>query len=132
MILGFTGTGKGMTVDQLKALVALLNKLRPSEFHHGDCVGADREAHHIVRYHAPTCRIVVHPPIIDSARSFCKGDEIQPPLPYLERNRAIVAACDALAAAPLTKEERLRSGTWMTVRAARRSEKPIHFLWPET
>jgi predicted Rossmann fold nucleotide-binding protein DprA/Smf involved in DNA uptake len=43
----------------------------------------------------------------------------------LERNHLIVAACDVLNAAPLQDEEILRSGTWATIRYARKAGKTV-------
>ena len=48
---------------------------------------------------------------------------------YLERNRDIVDACDILIACPRTLKEELRSGTWATVRYARKVGKPVAILW---
>lgn len=130
MILGFTGTSRGMTLVQKTMFTNLLARLCPKAFHHGDCIGADAEAHALVREHCPRCIIEIHPPIDPKARAFCQGGTVWPLKPYLERNKAIVFHCDELAAAPLTRVEELRSGTWSTVRYARKALKPIHMVWP--
>lgn len=46
---------------------------------------------------------------------------------YLARNDLLVATrfTDTLVAFPVTEEEILRSGTWATIRRARRSELPV-------
>lgn len=47
MIIGFTGTSRGMTQQQKDALAWLFRLLPGSELRHGDCIGADSEAHDI-------------------------------------------------------------------------------------
>lgn len=130
MIVGFTGTQEGMSRLQKSFLEGVLARLCPEEFHHGDCVGADAEAHEIVRLNVPRCRIIIHPPDVDSKRAFCSGDEARAPRPYLARDLAIVACCDELIAAPKSIIEELRSGTWATIRYARKAQKRIHLLRP--
>lgn len=130
MIVGFTGTRDGMTRLQQALFIDRMASLCPHEFHHGDDDGADREAHELVRLHHPRCTIVAHPPENDAHRAFCKADKIMPTKPYLDRNRAIVFCCDELVAAPKTLAEELRSGTWATIRWARRSGKPTYLLRP--
>jgi hypothetical protein len=88
-----------------------------TELHHGDCVGWDKQAHDAAK--AMGIRTVAHPPSNPSMRAYCEADDVRAPLPYLDRNKAIVAACDRLVAAPDRPEE-TRSGTWSTVRHARR------------
>ena len=51
------------------------------------------------------------------------------PKPYLDRNRDIVDACEVLLATP-DGPERLRSGTWSTVRYARKIGKPVEVRLP--
>ena len=43
MIIGFTGSRKGMTGEQAAVVMRLL--LSATEGHHGDCVGADEQFH---------------------------------------------------------------------------------------
>jgi hypothetical protein len=123
MIVGFTGTIEGMSERQLTALRVHLMAVEPnSEFHHGDCLGADEEAHEIA--HELGFLIVIHPPLNKSKRAFCtRAFQVLKPKQYLERNHDIVDACQVLFAAPKTDEEELRSGTWATVRYARKMNK---------
>lgn len=130
MIVGFTGTQEGMTLLQKVLFEGVLARVCPDEFHHGDCIGADAEAHALVRRNAPRCRIVIHPPEDDAKRAFCEGDEVREPKPYLTRNRVIVACSDELVGAPKTAIEELRSGTWSTIRYARAARKHVYLLKP--
>lgn len=45
---------------------------------------------------------------------------------YMKRNDALVEHCDILLAFPETPEEQRRSGTWATVRRARKAGKEVH------
>lgn len=128
MKLGFTATRTGMTIWQKKRFRAFLKHVRPTEFHHGDCIGGDMQAHRIVREVLPKCRIVAHPCDIPRMRAFCNADEIRDPLPPLVRNANIVRETGELVAAPETTQEQQRSGTWATVREARRQSKLVEVL----
>lgn len=120
MHVGFTGTRRGMSRAQLDAVRYLLDEvllLNGFIAHHGDCIGADEEFHRICREpRGGPVAIVIHPST-HHLRAFCEGDEVLDPMPPLERNRAIVAASDVMIAAPL--DERMRGGTWATIRKAR-------------
>jgi hypothetical protein len=129
---GFTGTQTGVTSAQLDSLAVQLRVLNALEtinqFHHGDCVGADETAHHLAQ--SLSWDIVIHPPLNASKRAFCKGAVATwQRKPYLDRNHDIVDCCDILIACPSGTEHR-RSGTWSTVRYARKERKPIVIVWP--
>lgn len=129
MIVGFTGTRRGMTDRQKAQLREELIKRRTGwiEFHHGDCLGADAEAHDIA--HELGYCIYIHPPENNKARAY-KGGHVLKPLAYLERNRDIAFGCHVLIAAPKTLNEELRSGTWATIRYAREMGREVVILEP--
>jgi hypothetical protein len=131
MKIGFTGTQRGMTEAQQWAVARELDALPPGhEFHHGDCIGADAEAHFLAKNRG--YRVVIHPPTDEKKRAFCAGYvAILRPAPYLERNQAIVAAVDRLIAAPAEDREILRSGTWATIRHALRKGIPVVAFAPD-
>lgn len=125
MKVGFTGTREGMSQHQKEQFALKIYELGCVEFHHGDCAGADAEAHDIIREIFPHIRIVVHPPISDYMRAYKEGDEIRRPYDYIPRDKNIVNETDYLIGAPLSDIEERRSGTWATIRHARRTHK-IH------
>lgn len=131
MIVGFTGTRAGMT-DMQRAVLRTLPEMKRVWFHHGDCRGADEQAHEIAN--GLLSQIVIHPPVNDSWRANgglgCRADIILDPKPYLERNRDIVDAADILIAAPGSNDEQPRGGTWYTIRYARKMGKPIIIIYP--
>ena len=135
-VLGFTGTSKQEPLTQVRRrglqiwLQRAKEQLGFDEFHHGDCVGADEITH----FYAASLgyRIIIHPPVDPKARAFCRIWErgvILEEAPYLVRNNDIVKACEVLVAMPkvVGKEER-RSGTWATVRYARKAGKDVEFF----
>ncbi len=131
-IIGFTGTQLGMSEFQKLRLFDVLSRFFQDGsriFHHGDCIGADDEAHEIA--YSLNYLIVVHPPINDIKRAFCGKNcnnyrvSVLQPKEYLERNTDIVKAADILIAAPKSKKEVWRSGTWSTVRKARKLGKKV-------
>lgn len=131
MKVGFTGTRTGMTLPQRYELLSVIQMLKCYELHHGDCLGADKEAHEIVRRMIPTCRICIHPPTYNKFRAFCGSDYIFKELPYLDRNRMIVDCSDILVAAPEGFYEERLSGTWYTVRYARKQKVDTIIVLPD-
>lgn len=136
--VGFTGTQHGMTDEQKQRISDLLYGLQSfgsihpaTRFHHGDCIGADVEAARIARSWG--YRIIVHPPEAERKRAFNAGDEERTPLPYLERNHAIVhESRDMMLACPAGYDERIRgSGTWATIRFARKVNVPLIIVYPD-
>jgi hypothetical protein len=128
--VGFTGTQRGMTMQQKERLYQRLQLFGLFVAHHGDCIGADATFHAFARQ-SRASKIIGHIPVDDSRRAFCDFDETRPPQPYLVRNRLIVEAADYMIAAPFQTTAQVRSGTWSTVRLARAQQKPLCILWPD-
>lgn len=128
---GITGTREGATEAQLAALIRILLATDATSMHHGDCIGADRQAHVIGK--ARGMYICIYPPIDPKSRAFCTDwDECETPLPYLERNKLIVNHSSFLVAMPRAHYEEDRSGTWAAVRYARKQNmRSIFILAPD-
>jgi hypothetical protein len=130
-IYGFTGTSTGMTSIQKEIFndYVLLHVNDDDQFHHGDCIGADAQAHYMAL--DAGYQIHVHPCTLRHMRAFCKGGHVTYlEIPPLKRNIVIVKMCDELIATPYGVEIP-RSGTWHTVRNARLQKKPIHIIYPD-
>ena len=128
MKIGFTGTREGMSQHQKEQFVLKMQDLNPAEFHHGDCEGADAEAHDLVREFFPNVKIIIYPPISVKRRAFKQGDEYKDPESYISRDYKIVDAVEFMFGAPKTNQEVLRSGTWTTIRYTKKTNKPITVL----
>lgn len=132
--IGFTGTQKGMTLNQKRAFVELIRAFDAKTgiyFHHGCCVGADAEAHGLVLKIVGKDCIVLHPPKNSAKEAACEGfGQRRERKDYLDRNHDIVDECTLLIAAPEELKEERRSGTWATVRYARKKEVPVIVLDP--
>lgn len=132
--IGFTGTRRGMTRLQKNSLIKFLVNFQVDEFHHGDCIGADEEAHELVD-NSETESIQIHPPINSDKRAWCTAKYtkhvIWKPKPYIARNHDIVDAIDILIACPGESDEQLRSGTWSTIRYAKKKNKTINIIFPD-
>lgn len=140
MKVGFTGTKQGMTVVQEDSVGHLVDSFTDEWFgldrifgHHGDCIGADAQFHDILlRCWPDRSYIVIHPPKNDKYRAFCHHfNEIREPKDYGVRDKDIVKETDVLIATPRGFGEELRSGTWMTIRIARKLNKDIYIIWPD-
>jgi len=138
MKIGFTGTRKGMTVFQREevAKIILYNKYCSGieELHHGDCIGADCQFHYIAckQVGIPADNIVKHPAIQGAIRkrAYCQeGKELLAKSP-LVRKHNIVDSVDIMIATPKESYEVIRSGTWATIRYARRKGIIIHIVYP--
>ena len=140
MEVGFSGTRRGMTGDQSAALMRFLNRIKDfngKEDHwlnHGDCVGADEQAHEIAK--ALGYKVRLHPPENFRSRAYCEmPDEICPPAIYSVRNGNIVRTSKLVIAAPSGKSEQFRgSGTWQVIRIcqkARRPYQPYVIIYPD-
>lgn len=130
MKIGFTGPRKGMTIPQKYRLADILNNMGQDgvsidEFHHGDCRGSDEEAFEIAEHLG--WATIAHPSTLKRWNAYTKSDLIMPPQPPLYRNKIIVETVNLLVATPCTPEI-LRSGTWSTVRYARKQERSIWII----
>ena len=128
MKIGFVGTQRGMTDAQRNVICELLRGLS-GEFHHGDWLGADLQAHDLAM--ALGLEPVVHPPGDRDLRAFCLARRIRLPREYAKRSRDIVQETELLIAAPGENAERRRSATWSAVRYAKKVGRPILIVYPE-
>jgi hypothetical protein len=130
--LGFTGTQRGCVESQLDALHDVLEHFAPRVLHHGDCIGGDAQAHAKARELG--IAVALHPPDDGRKRAWCTmlvGETTHTPRHFLDRNADIVFAAPVLVACPAEETgEVLRSGTWSTVRAARRRGRYIVIVRP--
>ena len=137
MDVGFTGTQAGMTEAQRRSLRTVLKELHSGElgedeFHYGACIGADSQAvleafdigYVIIAYPANDVSMSKQGLIHEQAVAVAS-------MPAMRRNHMIVDNSDILVATPKLVSEQLRSGTWATVRYARKQGKPIIYVWPD-
>lgn len=138
MKIGFTGTRQGMTQEQKKSLLELIqrktiNLSQPCKFHHGDCIGADAEAAEIAQGMG-NLWIVCHPPIKTEHRAFYEFfEEMRKPKSHFARNRDIVNETNLLIACPKYLEPitaKTMGGTAYTVNYAKKTGKPVYVIFP--
>jgi hypothetical protein len=130
LIVGFTGTRFGATEAQLVRVSAFLANRMPSAVHHGGCIGFDKQAHEIAI--GLGIDVVLHPHLTDVDQATCLGTvQIMPRYGHLRRNRNIVDAVHAMVACPRGFEEELRSGTWATIRYARKIGRQLYVVYPD-
>lgn len=132
----FTGTRHGMTEAQKETFRRWVRDQRPDAVHHGDCVGADADAHHICQ-HLRVPLTVIHPAANAGAwRAHCRLEHSNGAIMWrdaaapLARNKRMVDEGDMLVACPKEDEEVLRSGTWATMRYASKRGKSMLIIWP--
>jgi hypothetical protein len=130
--IGVTGTQAGATDAQIDTLRVWFERFRERGVlwkNNGDCLGFDAQAGLLWKWFGGKLRL--HVPDCDAKRAFLPGDAVEPPLPYLTRNRNIVDRSRALVAAPKGFSEELRSGTWATIRYARKCRLPVLIIFPD-
>lgn len=129
MRIGFTGTHRGMTAAQEQVLRTILFAYGSAALHHGDCIGSDAQAHEIAC--ALQREVTIHPSTNCTYRAWKPSPDIRTPKAYLTRNNDIVRETDMLIAAPAETTEQVRSGTWSTVRFARKLGKQVFVIHDE-
>lgn len=126
-----------MTDSQKFELVEYLRHLKEqgfTHFHHGDCIGADSQAAGLAKQLGFI--LICHPghpkdKTDTKYRAFTKfNDEVLEAKPFITRDHDIVDSADKMIATP-AGEEQVRSGTWTTVRYAKKKEKDIRIIMPE-
>ena len=136
MHIGFTGTRQGTSLQQRDGIRWALFALSDTfTFHHGVCVGADAEAHMLVKTWRPRAKLYGHPGPEGPYRA--KGlefDMLYADKAYLERNRDIVDHSNLVIATPKEYSEpksKRGGGTWYTIRYARKQGKPLTVIYPD-
>ena len=125
MKLGVTGTRYGLNSIQKADAWRILDSIDGlKEFHHGDCIGVDTEMANTVRRMHPDCVIHSHPPLDKAKQGDFVSDVVHKPAAFLYRNHRIVDAVQLLLAIPKEPQETIRSGTWATIRYARKTDTP--------
>lgn len=135
MRVSFTGSMYGMTRWQARQLADWFreHRNRMMIFSHGCCIGADIEAHSLAREICGSALFIAVFPSTAKTRAPIPedSDHVAEPRPPLERNPDIVnVGHDMLLATPKEMHEVLRSGTWATIRYARKMKIPYKVLWP--
>lgn len=134
LIVGVTGTELGMSDRQMASFWWLLDTIKPMGLRHGDCLGVDVQAAQI----ADSLKIPTfsHPgfnpmyPDVIRFRAFHNSTTVYDPKPFLKRDEDIARNVVLLIACPLELKEELRSGTWATIRYARKAGTPRIILLP--
>jgi len=131
MIVSVSGSRDGSTPYQHQQVKLFIKTYHEyiEELHHGQCKGFDEEVHDLAMEHS--IKIVIHPATKQKYLSDRKSEIMLPPKEYLERNKDLSQVCHLLIAAPSTEEEVMRSGTWSTIRYARKKGKKIWIIPPE-
>ena len=134
MRIGFTGTLEGLTKSQGGSFIQLVEFLGITEFEHGDALGADCESHNILLDNniLKSDNIFKRPCYILNKRAFTKeGSLLEEPIAPIERNHKIVNEIEILIGCPKGFEEELRSGTWATIRYAKKTNKLTYIIYPD-
>jgi hypothetical protein len=131
--VAFTGTQKGMTFAQKIRVEWLLRMFAErglsQVLHFGDCIGADQQTADIATsfgYH-----LVAHPSTATHKVGNHFAHERYVAAPPLARNAQMLAMSEILIAAPETKQEIQRSGTWSTIRRARATHMEFYILYSD-
>ena len=123
-----------MRYAQKEWLAAKLKELGNEQFIHGGCAGADEQAHHINKSPITFIYPASYPQGQSMNLTLWQNYHeiiIAPAKKALDRNHDIVDDSDILIACPGEKEEVLRSGTWATIRYAKKQGKSVIIIYPD-
>jgi len=127
--IGFTGSQAYPTDKQIETCKNFLIELKPTEFHDGACIGSDYAIHKIAQ--ALKIKIISHPPTIKLKRAIYTSDETREEKDYLVRNLDIINETDEILAVSDSYKEKLRSGTWFTIKHALKKGKKVTIIFPD-
>lgn len=128
MKISITGSRRGLTPRQRAFVIPLLEQVE--WLTHGGCTGVDRDVHAL--FNTPYSTTVYpgtyeqHKWAVDSRCAITF-----PVKAPLARNRDIVNATPKLYAFVSTYHEIQRSGTWATIRYARKIGHDVTVVWPD-
>lgn len=137
--IGFSGTRLGMTNKQFvmcRAIISSLVNQGVTTARHGVCKGADAHFHKLCKEALGTkLYIIGHPGVREDGkcytRAFVNCDLLLPEKPFIKRDRDIVDESNVMLFTPNQVQEVLRSGTWTTIRYARKVNKPRYIIFPD-
>lgn len=151
MKIGFTGTQSGMTNFQKIALLETLQHFKCSEFCHGDCIGADKEANNIALEFGIKV-FTIFPPLEGKKRAwvfnrehqkmgyewnpiiFSSGNLINvrwmPSDTYLESRKHLIDNVEHFIAAPKEYEHSIKSAVWSVIRYAWKVKRGVTIIPP--
>jgi len=129
MKIGFTGTRHQLTDIQVELLESTLTELyeEGSTLSHGMCAGADEIANRLAKEIGYST--IGRPGNVSQSNSMTV-DVKYPVEPYLKRNREIVDSSQIIIAIPNSMKEKVRSGTWATIRYARTKGVRVIIIYP--
>jgi hypothetical protein len=121
--------------DEVRRRLAELKAAGATTFNHGLCIGADEQAaaiadelgYYVVAFPGYSSK---NPGSRLFRSEFQGNDETRPEKTCTARDRDIVNESDLMLGAPKTPEEQLRSGTWTTLRYAKKVGRPREVIDP--
>lgn len=130
--IGITGTRGNISQFQSEWLDTWLTTNTAKVLHHGDCIGADDMA--ALKFHRYDTYIIAHPGLVRKEyRAHCTANDlVMTSTETHRRNFTIVKLSDLLLAFPSGPEKDFpRSGTWQTIRIARRFNRSHIIVYPQ-
>lgn len=123
-----------MSVPARDTTFTVMSQLKDEDettcFHHGDCVGSDL----VVSREAKRLGYLVHahPSFLETKRAFSDANDIiHAPKDPIDRNEDIAMVSKIVIATPHSYHEIIRSGTWTTIRRARKFNREICIVFPD-
>lgn len=130
-----TATQRGLTKEQRLAAANFFIRddvqFDLEVFRHGGCIGGDEELEYLASSLTEALIICHRGDTPEKWADARYSHEFVDPLPNLERNHEMVDDAEHLLACTGEAFEVQRSGTWATIRYARKQGKPITLIFPD-